>query len=110
MHEVVKKYGPDKVRLVFRDFPLAIHPLAPKAAEAGACAAEQGKFWELHDAMFARQDKLAIADLKETAKSLGLDVAKFDACLDGGKYEKEVKDDTAAAESAGDGRCCTRKV
>lgn len=101
VHDVVKKYGPDKVRLVFRDFPLSIHPLAPKAAEAGACAAEQGKFWEQHDAMFARQDKLAVSDLKETAKTIGLDVAKFNACLDGGKFEAEVKADMAAAESAG---------
>ena len=56
------------IRVVFRDFPLLqIHPQAAKAAEAGACANDQGKFWPMHDLMFANQDKLDVADLKQHA-------------------------------------------
>ena len=52
--KVRETYG-DKVKIVFKDFPLPNHPQAPKAAEAAHCAAEQGKYWEMHDAMFANQ-------------------------------------------------------
>src|SRR5262249_53017256 len=75
--EVLKSY-PKDVRVVFRDFPLPMHDNAQKAAEAGQCAAEQGKFWELHDWMFDHQDKLSVAELTAAAKSLGLDGKKFD--------------------------------
>ncbi len=51
------KYG-DSVRFVFRNYPLPMHPQAPKAAEAAACAQDQKKFWEMHDRLFAHQDKL----------------------------------------------------
>jgi predicted DsbA family dithiol-disulfide isomerase len=87
-------YG-DRVRLVFRDFPLPIHPLAPKAAEAGACAKDQGKFWEMHDRLFDQQQKLAVADLKQHAKELGLDAAAFDECLDSGRHAADVQKDAA---------------
>jgi predicted DsbA family dithiol-disulfide isomerase len=93
-------YG-DKVRFVFRQFPLNIHPQAPKAGEASLCANEQGKFWEMHDALFADQSKLAVADLKATAVKLGLDAAKFDACLDGGAMTQIVARDMADGMAAG---------
>ena len=78
-----------------------IHPNAAKAAEAGACAADQGKFWEMHDEMFANQQKLAVDDLKQHAKKVGLDGAAFDACLDSGKKAEEWKADTADGEKYG---------
>src|SRR5690606_14570992 len=75
--EQVEKAYPDQVRVVFRDFPLPMHPHARKAAEAGHCANEQGKFWELHDKMFANQRALGVDDLKGYAKEAGMDAAKF---------------------------------
>jgi len=97
---VVKTYG-DKVRVVFRDFPLSFHDHAQKAAEASHCAEEQGKFWQMHDWMFQNQDKLAIEALKEGAKGLGLDVSKFDACLTSSKYAKVVLDNVSEGKAAG---------
>ena len=84
-------YG-DKVRFVWKDFPLtAIHPEAFKAAEAGRCAGEQGKFWNYHDHLFANREALQIGDLKKYAADLKLDVAKFNACLDSSKYGDRVR-------------------
>ena len=91
----------DKVRFVFRQFPLNIHPQAPKAAEASLCANEQGKFWEMHDALFANQQKLSVPDLKATALTIGVDAAKFDACLDSGKMAEIVARDMADGQTAG---------
>jgi len=93
---------PGKIRLVYRDFPLVqIHPNAARAAEAAACANEQGKFWPMHDVMFEHQDKLGEADLKQSAASLGLDAAKFDQCLESGRYTGQWKKDTAEGEQYG---------
>jgi len=90
-----------KVRLVFRDFPLPFHDKAQKAHEAGRCAGDQGKFWELHDWMFANQGKLDVPAIKEAAKGLGIDAAKFDACVDGGTYAAKVKADLEAGAEIG---------
>ena len=90
-----------KIRLVFKDFPLSIHPLAPKAAEAAACANDQGKFWEMHDAMFENQQKLAVADLKLAASVLGLDTAKFGTCLDSGAKTADWQADMEAGRKYG---------
>jgi protein-disulfide isomerase len=99
--QIQQKYG-DKIRLVFRQFPLvSIHPHAQKAAEAALCANEQGKFWEMHAAMFADQQKLDIPDLKAKAGKLGVDQAKFDQCLDSSKFAERVKEDTKAGTVAG---------
>ena len=98
--QVVANYA-GKVRLVFRDFPLPFHERAPKASEAGLCAADQGKFWEMHDEMFANQDKLAPDDLKGLAKKIGVDSGAFDACLDSSKHAVQVKKNTEDAKKAG---------
>jgi protein-disulfide isomerase len=92
----------DRVRFVFRDFPSpSIHPRAQKAAEAAQCANEQGKYWEYHDALFADQSKLAVADLLVTAERLGLQGDVFKTCLDSGKYAAEVSKDMEEGMKAG---------
>ena len=98
--EVMKKYG-DKVRLVYRDYPLSFHPNAENAAMASECAQEQGKYWEMHKAMFANQAKLLAADLVETAGTLGMDKDKFKTCLDTGKFRSEVQKDFQDGQKAG---------
>jgi protein-disulfide isomerase len=100
MDQVVAKYG-DKVRLVFRDFPLDFHEKAQKAAEAGQCANDQGKFWAMHDWMFDNQQKLDVDSLKGAAKTLGLDSAKFDACLTSGQHAEQVKKNIKDGQDAG---------
>jgi protein-disulfide isomerase len=77
-------YG-DKLRFVFVDFPLEIHPQARKAHEAAACAGEQGKFWPMYDRLFASGGKLDLADLRGYAGELGLDSSAFGSCLDSGR-------------------------
>jgi protein-disulfide isomerase len=90
--EVMKKYG-NKVHLVYRDYPLSFHPFAEKAAIASECAKDQGKYWEMHNAMFGNQSKLAVPDLVETAGGLGMDKDKFKTCLDSDKFKSEVQHD-----------------
>ncbi len=94
------KYG-DKIRLVHMDFPLPFHSHALDAAKAARCANDQGKFWQFHDSLFANQSKLAPADLKATAKTLGMNSTQFDACFDKAKYDSQIKADQAAGEKVG---------
>ena len=91
-----------KLRYAVRDFPLeSIHRNAFKAAEATHCAAEQGKYWELHERFFANQAKLNRPDLTAHAQAVGLDAAAFDRCVDSGKYAAKVRTDLAEAQRAG---------
>jgi protein-disulfide isomerase len=83
------KYA-DRLRLVWKDFPLAIHPDARGAAEAARCAADQGRFWEYHDVLFANQQALAAGDLKRHAVAVGLDETQFLACVERGTHRDEV--------------------
>ncbi|MFL5483627.1 MAG: DsbA family protein [Gemmatimonadaceae bacterium] len=90
-----------KVRYVFRDYPLdQLHPRARKAAEAAHCAGEQGKYWEMHDALFRNQSALEVPQLGEYARSVGIDGPIFDACLSSGRnallVSRGVTDGTAA--------------
>ena len=85
-----------KVRFVYRHFPLTqIHPFAEKAAEAAECAAKEGKFWEMHDAVFAAQPEIGTENLKAIAKTIGLSTQKFTTCLDSGETKPIVDKDTA---------------
>jgi protein-disulfide isomerase len=91
-----------KVRYVLRDFPLeSIHPHAFKAAEAALCAGDQAKYWELHDRLFADQKALAPKDLLQHAQALGLDLPKFQQCLESEKYVARIRKDLADGQKAG---------
>jgi predicted DsbA family dithiol-disulfide isomerase len=90
---VLQTYG-DKVRWVFRHFPLDFHSEARKAGEAAVCAGDQGHFWEMHDRLFAHQGQLDVPDLKAHAAALGLDTAAFDQCLDSGRHAARVEADS----------------
>ena len=100
LDEVLKSYG-NKVRLVVRDFPLAMHANARKAAEAAAAAHAQGRFFEYTDLLFKRQNALDVPSLKKYASEIGLNRARFDAELDSGKYAAEVKHDIDDGEIYG---------
>lgn len=91
-----------KIRYVFNSMPLEeIHPLAFKASQAAECAGDQGKFWELHDWMFANQKTLASRDLVSRAETLGLDLTKFNQCLASDKSAAVVRASMEEAESLG---------
>jgi protein-disulfide isomerase len=101
LRELARRY-PTQLRLVFRNMPLTtIHHAAERAARAGACAAAQGRFWEMHDLMFAEQSSLSPDALKEKARRLKLDSKVFDQCLDSDSTLKSVQIDQAAAERLG---------
>jgi protein-disulfide isomerase len=100
VNRVRETYG-DKVRWVFRHFPLDVHAQAQKAGEAAACAGEQGRFWEMHDLLWANPAKLQVADLRAHATTLGLDAAKFGQCLDSGRFAGLVEADLQAGQGYG---------
>jgi protein-disulfide isomerase len=101
LKRVRQTYG-DKVRLVWKDFPLTqIHPQAFKAAEAAQCAGEQGKFWEYHDRLFANQAALEPDALKKYAAEVSLDTARFGSCLDSSKFAERVRDGVAMGTRLG---------
>jgi len=91
-----------KVRYVFRHFPLErLHPNAFKAAEAGECALQQGKFWEMHTRLFANQLALADTDLLNHARAVGLDAGTFQACVLSGPVSARVRQDLDEGARAG---------
>jgi len=92
---------PDKIRIVFKDFPLPNHAQAPKAAEGAHCAGEQSKYWEMHDRLFANPQALDVAALKQHATTLGLDQTKFTECLDSSKFGEAVKADMELGSKLG---------
>lgn len=100
LKQIRAKYG-DKIKLVYMDFPLGMHPHAMDAAVAGRCAADQKKFWELHDAMFSDQTKLDSAGLKASAAKAGLDTTKFNACFDAKAGAAGIKADQAQGARLG---------
>jgi len=103
MRQVVDEYvKTGKVKYVFRDFPLeSIHPLALKAAEGAHCAGEQGKYWEMHNRFLSNQMAIEGKVLPLHAQVLGLDVPKFQQCLDSGKYSARVRESVADGKKAG---------
>lgn len=100
LQQVMDTYG-TRVKLVFKDFPLPNHTDAPKAAEAAHCAGEQGKYWEMHDRLFANQQALKVEQLRAHGAAIGLDPAAFNTCLDADKYQASIQADLAAGQKLG---------
>lgn len=95
------EYG-DRLRVAFVQNPLtSIHPQAFKAAEAALCARDQGRFWEMHDALFADQGNLEEDALVQRARSLGLEAEAFETCLDSGEHTATVRADLDSALARG---------
>jgi hypothetical protein len=100
---IEKAYG-DKLRVVYRQFPLThIHPNAQKASEASLCANAQQRFWEFHESLFSNQRELSVESLKKRAADLKLDTAAFNTCLDSGAQAKAVAQDFEDGDKAGVG-------
>ena len=92
----------DRVKVVFKHFPLSFHKQAMPAAIASVCAHKQGKFWEMHDKIFASQQELADDKYEGWAKEAGVaDMAKFKACLTSDEAKAAVQKDMDEAQKAG---------
>ena len=98
--QIEKAYGKD-VRIAVRHLPLPFHKNAHLAAQAALAASEQGKFWEFHEKMFANQKALTRPDLEKYAQEVGLNLNKFKAALDEGKFKARVDEEAAAASKVG---------
>jgi len=101
MRGLKDRYAGKPVQFVYRHFPLSFHANAKPAAEYAQCAQQQGKFWEMHDGIFARQRELSPEMLKEVAATAGLDTAKLDACLAAGTVGGEIDEDMRKAQEVG---------
>ena len=107
-HEIYPQIAKDhiqtgKVKYFYRDLPLTMHPHALIAARAAHCAGEQGKYWEMHDSLFAKQNTIREADMPGRVQELGLDVAKFSECLSSDRYTDQIKQSTMEAQKMGIG-------
>jgi len=100
LRRVLAEY-PKDVRLVFLDFPLSGHPDARDAAQAAACAGEQGKFWPMHDLLFQHQDALGADDLRHYAKEAGVDGGPFDDCMRSGRKAAAIDADLRVGQEVG---------
>jgi protein-disulfide isomerase len=91
-----------KLKYVFLNFPIeSIHPKALKAAEAANCSGKQGKYWEMHDRLFANQKALTLKDILQYAQALDLDIAKFQQCLESGSQAERIRAEISAGREAG---------
>jgi protein-disulfide isomerase len=100
VEQVLNEYK-DKVRFVYRDYPLPFHQQAMPASEAVHCAEDQGKFWEYHRNLFEVQGDLSQADLSKRATDIGLDATAFSACVQSKKHDPDIQ--SAASDGAAAG-------
>jgi protein-disulfide isomerase len=96
LKQVEEEYG-DRVRIVFKHLPLSIHPKAPAAHAAAEAAHRQGKFWEMHDKIFANQREMSPEKYRVYAEELGLDLAQFDKDVADPALKKRIDSDTQQA-------------
>ncbi len=90
-----------KVKLVFKQYPLPGHPRAREAARAAVAAQKQGKFWEMHDLLFEKQDELQTASFEDFAKRVGLDIKRFKADMSSKETDQKIESDIAEGRAAG---------
>ncbi len=100
INQLKENYG-DRLRVVYRQYPLDIHANAYAAAVASLCANDQGRFWEMHDLMFSEQSQLDREALKEKAGRIGLDQGAFDACLASPRHTPQIESDMREANRIG---------
>lgn len=100
VQQAMQEYG-NKLRVVYRHFPLSFHPEAEPAAEAAECAGDQGKFWEYHDALFENQASLSATYYPQLAAQLGLNATKFKTCLDSDTKLNKIRAQAQAGAAAG---------
>ena len=101
LNALIAKYK-DALRLGYRDFPVRqIHQQAQLAAEASRCAAEQGKFWEFHDSLYANQARLDLESLRDNALKAGVERIQFESCIATGKYKSAVESDLQLGAASG---------
>jgi protein-disulfide isomerase len=100
LEEVERAYG-EKVRIVWKHQPLAFHPNALPAAEAAEAAREQGKFWQMHDRIFASQRELSADAYERFAKEIGLDLRRFQESVRSGKARARIQEDQRLAARVG---------
>ncbi len=100
IEELLKDYN-GKLTLYFKDFPLAIHAHAGKASQAARCAEQQGAFWPYHDILFHEGASLELPQLKQYARGLRLDAARFDACLDAALPPAEIQNNLEQGQRLG---------
>ena len=100
LDQIQKTYG-DKVRIVFKHLPLQMHSKAPAAHAAAEAAHRQGKFWEMHNKIFANQAEMSPEKYREYARELGLDLARFDRDVADAAVKKRIDEDRAEATRLG---------
>ncbi len=98
--QIEKEYG-DKVRIAFKHLPLSIHAQAPQAHAASEAAHRQGKFWEMHDRIFASQRDLSVGTLDRYAREIGLDMDRFAKDISASDVQKRIDDDLKQASKLG---------
>jgi protein-disulfide isomerase len=96
LEQVEEAYG-DPVRIVFKHLPLSMHPKAPAAHAAAEAAHRQGKFWEMHDRIFADQRSMSPERYVEYATEIGLDIDQFNADVASAEVKKRIEADTSEA-------------
>ena len=99
MDEVLKAY-PKELKFVYKEFPLSFHKNAMDASKAAVAAQRQGKFFEMHDKIFANQRALQPENLKTYAQEIGLDMAKFEKDLASPEVQQQISEDMKAAREA----------
>jgi len=100
VNKLKKVYG-DKIKVVFKNYPLPFHKSAKPAAFAAMCAHDQGRFWEFHDKIFDNQKNITQTSFVNWAKELKLDTKKFETCLSDKKHASNVNQDISQGEKAG---------